>query len=95
MPQEVAVELRRVVERWQQLPLDHASSRMPLVRDLVQALADRVAEQGGRSPVPLPDLGPAVVIAQLRVMVHDVCAAEPGTDLAWLADELGGIRRAL
>lgn len=84
-----------MVERWQQLPLDHALSRMPLVRDLVQRLAGRVAGLRGRPVVPVPDLGPAVVMAQLRVMVHDVCAAEPDADPAWLADELSGIRRRL
>jgi hypothetical protein len=95
VPQEVSVELRRVVERWQQLPLDHALSRMPLVRDLVQSLADRVAALRGREPVPVPDLGPAIVIEQLRVLVYDACVAAPAADSAWLADELRGIRRAL
>ena len=84
-----------MVERWQQLPLDHALSRMPLVRDLVQALADRVAGWRGRAPSPVPDLGPAIVIEQLRVMVYDVCAAQPDADLGWLGDELRGIRRSL
>jgi hypothetical protein len=95
VPQEVSVELRRVVERWQQLPLDHALSRMPLVRDLVQSLADRVAGRRGRDPVPVPDLGPAIVIEQLRVLVYDACAADPTADPTDLADELSGIRRAL
>ena len=89
------MELRRVVERWQQLPLDHALSRMPPVRAVIQALADRVAGQRSQPVREVPDLGPAVVMAQLRVMVHDVCATEPGTDLGWLADELRGIRHAL
>lgn len=84
-----------MVERWQQLPLDHALSRMPLVRDLVQRLADRSAGLRGRPVVPVPDLGPAIVIEQLRVMVHDVCAAHPEADPSVLATELGGIRRAL
>jgi hypothetical protein len=84
-----------VVERWQQLPLDHALSRMPLARDLVQSLADRVAGSRGRTPSPVPDLGPAIVIEQLRVMVYDVCALKPDADLTWLGDELRGIRRQL
>jgi hypothetical protein len=95
VPQEVSVELRRVVDRWQQLPLDHALSRMPLARALVQSLADRVAGLRGRDPVPVPDLGPAIVIEQLRVLVYDVCAADPHADSTWLADELRGIRQAL
>jgi hypothetical protein len=84
-----------VVERWQQLPLDHALSRMPLVRDLVQSLADRVAGLRGRAPSLVPDLGPAIVIEQLRVMVFDACAAQPDADPIDLANELRGIRRAL
>lgn len=95
VPQEVSVELRRVVERWQQLPLDRALSRMPLARGLVQRLADRVAELRGRPALLVPDLGPAILIEQLRVMVHDVCAADPDADPTVLADELSGIRRAL
>jgi hypothetical protein len=84
-----------VVVGWQPLPLDHALSRMPLARDLVQTLADRVAGLRGRPPSPVPDLGPAIVIEQLRVMVYDVCAAEPDANLTWLGDELRGIRRQL
>ena len=65
IPQEVSDELRRVVERWHQLPLDHALSRMPSVRVLVQSLADRVARSQDRAARPVPDLGPAVVLDQL------------------------------
>ena len=84
-----------MVERWQQLPLDHALSRMPLVRDLVQSLADRVAGLRGRARSLVPDLGPAIVIEQLRVMVFDACAASPDADPTDLANELRGIRQAL
>ena len=52
-------ELQRVVERWRQLPLDHALSRMPVVRPVVQGLADAVADVEGRPHVEVPDLGPA------------------------------------
>jgi hypothetical protein len=84
-----------VVERWHQLPFDHALSRMPLVRDLVQSLADRVAGVRDRPPQPVPDLGPAIVIEQLRVMVFDACAALPDADPSHLANELRGIRQSL
>lgn len=94
-PHEVSDELRRVVERWHQLPLDHALSRMPSVRVLVQSLADRVAEARGVAAHPVPDLGPAAVMDQLTVMVFDVFRAEPGTDPTQVAAELAGIRRAL
>jgi hypothetical protein len=64
-------ELQRVVERWQQLPLDHALSCMRVVRPVVQALADAVADAERRPHVAVPDLGPGVVMDQLAVMVHD------------------------
>jgi hypothetical protein len=86
----VDLELRRVVERWRALPLDHALCRMPVVQAVVQRLADAVADVDGRSPVPVPDLGPATVMDQLTVMVFD--AAEAGLDPeAGLRD----LRRAL
>jgi hypothetical protein len=95
IPPEVSDELRRVVGRWQQLPLDHALSRMPSAGALVQALADRVAAARGLSPQPVPDLGPAVVMDQLSVMVFDLFRVAPGTDPAGVLAELAGIRRSL
>jgi len=64
VPQEVSTELQRVVRRWQQLPLDHALSCVPTVRSLLVDLA-------GDDAHLLPDLGPAVVMDQLTVLVHD------------------------
>ncbi|GAA2021112.1 hypothetical protein GCM10009740_07010 [Terrabacter terrae] len=84
-----------MVERWHQLPLDHALSRMPSVRALVQSLADRVAGLRQVPRRPVPDLGPAVVMDQLAVMVFDLFRAAPATDPAVVADELAGIRRSL
>jgi hypothetical protein len=99
VPQEVSDELKRVVERWRQLPLDHALSRMPLTADLVQRLADDVAESRNRTREQVPDLGPAGLMDQLTVMVHDHCAAfdaaRPGTRVSDVAAELSGIRQAL
>lgn len=84
MPQVVSAELRRVADRWRQLPLDHAEARMPLVRAL---LADLAADCG-----PVPDHGSAVVMDQLAVLVHDVCASgEPGP----LEGSLAALRRKL
>lgn len=93
-PQEVSDELRRVVERWHQLPLDHALSRMPSVRVLVQALADRVAGARGLDSPQVPDLGPAVVMDQLAVMVHDLFVTEPDADPGVVGEALAGIRRS-
>ena len=94
-PQEVSDEVRRVVERWHQLPLDHALSRMPSVRAVVQSLADRVARARGVAQKPVPDLGPAAVMDQLAVMVHDLFVTEPYADPAVVANALAGIRKAL
>ncbi len=85
MPQVVSAELRRVTERWRQLPLAAAGDRMPAVLTLLDELA---ADLG-----PVPDLGLAVVMDQLAVLVHDACATQP--DLAdALADQLADLRRA-
>jgi hypothetical protein len=73
-------ELQRLVERWQQLPLDQALSRMPVVRPVVQQLADAVADVEGRPHVAVPDLGPRVVMDQLTVTVYD--ASQAGLDPA-------------
>ena len=74
VPQEVSTELERVVERWRQLPLDRALSYDGRVRALVQSLADRVAEVNGVASSVVPDLGPATLMDQLIVMVHDASA---------------------
>jgi hypothetical protein len=89
----IGTELQRVVRRWQQLPLDHALSAAPVVRQLVQAVADRVAVAEGEPCRPVPDLGPAVLMDQLRVMVFDHGVA--GLDPEPLAAELTALRRAI
>ncbi len=61
--EEVATELDRAVRRWQQLPVDRAVEVLPGVHALMDDLAGE----------PLPDLGPAVVMDQLRVVVYDAC----------------------
>jgi hypothetical protein len=82
VPQEVSAELRRVVQRWQQLPLEHATSCLPQVRRLF-------VELGGAE---VPDLGPAVAMDQLTVLVHDACEAGSQDDLA---ARLAELRRGL
>ena len=107
--QEVATELQRVVERWRQLPLDHALSYAGRVRALVQSLAAAVAVADGvpASAVPaVPDLGPATLMDQLTVMVHDASAAAvtstavtttavTTTRTSTLAEDLASLRREL
>jgi len=83
-------ELQRLVERWRQLPLDQALSRMPVVRPVVQGLADAVADAEGRPHAEVPDLGPGTVMDQLTVMAYDAAQAglDPGADLERLRREV-------
>ena len=80
LPQEVESELGRAVRRWRQLPLDRAAEALPGV----QAFLAQVAGES------LPDLGPAVVMDQLRVVVFDACMSEGGG--AGLAERLASLR---
>jgi len=104
VPQEVSTELQRVVERWRQLPLNHALSYAGRVRALVQSLADGVAEAKGVPASVVPDCGPATLMDQLTVMVYDASAtaatstAVTATATAMkstLADDLASLRREL
>jgi hypothetical protein len=63
---EARVELDRIRRRWAELPLDRAEARMPLLRQLLADLAPRSSV--------VPDLGPAVVVDQLTVLVWDAYA---------------------
>lgn len=80
IPEDVSEEVGRAVRRWQQLPLDRAADALPGVHAL---LADLAGEA-------LPDLGPAVVMDQLRVVVFDACAGEGSG--AGLAERLAALR---
>lgn len=80
IPQDVESELGRAVRRWRQLPLDRATDALPGVHAL---LADLAGEE-------LPDLGPAVAMDQLRVVVFDACRGEGGG--AGLAEALASLR---
>ena len=82
------MELRRVVERWQQLPLEVAQQRVPLVRELFDHLVAGSTPGAGA----VPDLGPAAVPDQLTVLVHDLCATADACDLR---QRLAGLRGLL
>jgi hypothetical protein len=71
-----------VVRRWQQLPLGHALSCMPRLRLLLDELAG----------CAVPDLGPAVVMDQLTVLVYDACETGGQDDLT---ARLAELRRSL
>ena len=97
MPHEVATELQRVVDRWRQLPLDHALSYAGRVRALVQPLADGVAEANGVPTSVVPDCGPATLMDQLTVMVYDASATAVTSTApaSTLVDDLASLRRDL
>lgn len=89
----IATEVERVARRWQQLPLGHALSASPAVLDLVQRIADEVAAARGWPTRPVPHLGPAVLMDQLKVMVFD--HAKAGLDPSPLAERMTALRREL
>lgn len=89
----IATEVERVARRWQQFPLGHALSASPMVLAIVQRIADEVAAARGWPTRPVPDLGPAVVIDQLQVMLFD--HAEAGLDPTALAERMTTLRREL
>jgi hypothetical protein len=91
-PDLVRAELERLDGRWRQLPLDQALRALPSMQEFVQHLADEVAEASGMPCAPVPDLGPAVVVDQLRVMVFDMLRAGRAEGLA---DRLATLRRQL
>ncbi|HSP61046.1 MAG TPA: hypothetical protein VLO09_08290 [Ornithinimicrobium sp.] len=91
--EDVHTELERVVRRWQQLPLDRALPAVPGVAALVQDLADGVSDVTGRPRATVPDLGPAVLMDQLRVMVYDW--QEAGGSPQELGQRLTALRRTL
>jgi len=97
VPHEVATELQRVVDRWRQLPLDHALSYAGRVRALVQSLADGVAEANGVPTSVVPDCGPATLMDQLTVMVYDASATAVTSTApaSTLVDDLASLRRDL
>ena len=68
-----------MVQRWRQLPLDHALLYAGRVRALIQSLADGLAEATGVPVLEVPDCGPATLMDQLAVMVYDTSAADPAT----------------
>ena len=92
LPEAVRIELERLDGRWRQLPLDQALRAVPTVRVLLQALADEAGAASGMPPAAVPDLGPAVVVDQVRVLTFDAIQAGLGEGLA---DRLADLRRSL
>ena len=71
---EARTELDRISRRWSELPLAQAERRMPVLRHLLADLASRSAGPAAQ----VPDLGPAVVVDQLSVLVWDAYALGDG-----------------
>ena len=92
VPDPARIELERLDERWRQLPLDRALRAVPAVRALLQAIADEVAATRAMPLVPVPDLGPAVVVDQVRVLTFDAVQAGLAEGLA---ERLADLRRSL
>lgn len=105
---QARVELDRIRRRWGELPIDRAEAGMPSLRRLLADLASRssrrVADSApGAGPyaapdvadpqeVAVPDLGPAVVVDQLAVLVWDAYANGRGDGIPQL---LAAARREL
>ena len=95
VPREARAELDRIRRRWTELPLAQAESRMPVLRDLVETLTTRSVPPTTPGPRAVPqvaDLGPAVVVDQVTVLVWDAYAAGSGDGIPALLTE---VRRAL
>ena len=93
VPPEARVELDRVRRRWGELTLERAEAGMPELRRLLDHLTDRWADDPERTPLPpVHDLGPAVAVEQLTVVVWDAYATGRGDGIPQLLTDL---RRAL
>jgi hypothetical protein len=86
---EARRELDRIRRRWSELPLAQAVDAAPLVRALVTDLTSRTAPPGTTPPA---DLGAAVVVDQLTVLVWDAYALGCADGIG---EGLTALRRAL
>ncbi len=89
VPHDARVELVRIRRRWGELPLERAESGMPSLRRLLADLAERSTDAVDHQ---VPDLGPAVAVDQLDVLVWDAYAAGRGHGIPAL---LTALRRDL
>ncbi|PRY58132.1 hypothetical protein BCF74_11356 [Knoellia remsis] len=86
LPEDIDRELERVVRRWRELPVDRALGASGDVRALVDELAAATAPGSA-----VPDLGPSVLMDQLRVLAWDAAVA----GVPDLVTRLAALRRAL
>ncbi len=71
VPPDARRELERIRTRWSQLSLARAQDALPAVRVVLADLAARAGDERAQ----VPDLGVAVVVDQLAVLVWDAHAA--------------------
>ena len=88
-PADVDAELTRIARRWAQVDLGRAAGSALAVRALAIRYADLV-----HPGHPLPDLGPAEAVDQLRVVTYDALATG-ALDPALAAVDLSTLRRSL
>ncbi len=87
--------MRRVVDRWHQLPIDHALLVCRPCGPSSRAWLTERPPSAAAAVRPVPDLGPAVLMDQLVVVLHDLFEADPDADAPAVSLELSGIRRSL
>lgn len=75
VPRPVREELERLGDRWRALPVAQAGLHAARLHALAQALADQVAARAGSRRAVVPDLGPAVALDQVAVLVYDAASA--------------------
>jgi hypothetical protein len=97
---DVATELRRVVDRLNSLPLAKVEPHLPTCHDMALFIVERTWELDATVPadVTLPTVGAGAAGAQLAVVGRDYLAAAEAShvsDLTAVGDRLVALRRSL
>ena len=77
---EIRTELARIERRWSELSLERALAALPSVRETLDQLTHDAATP------PVPDLGPATALHQLKVLVWETCTARAEAESEGRAD---------
>ena len=97
---DVEVELTRVVDRLNSMPLNRAAAASSECRDTALLLVERTRQLDADVPpdAALPELAPQGLGAMLSVLGHDylaAAAAHPEADVQPVLERLTALRRAL
>jgi len=97
---DVATELRRVVDRLNSLPLTKVEPLLPGCHEVAELIVARTRDLEPTMPADhaLPTVGASAAGAQLAVVGRDYLAAlsqSPGADPSAVRDRLTELRRAL